>query len=317
MKKRALIIGIHGQDGSYMAELLEKKDYEVYGIIKPTNFFSSQNEINNYQVNITSPTQIKNILDFISPDEIYNFAAVSNVFRPFENTEQIINVNLLAPALVMDYIYKFNKKIKFFQSSSRLVFEGNGAVVQNEQSIRKPLSPYAIIKNAVDQLVEQYRTQYDLYCCSGIFFNHESPLRGAHFFTKKITTAAALIKLGKQKEVFVSPYKSVRDYGYAPDYMEAAFLMMQNHNPEDFVISTGEATSTEDFIKKAFNYVGLNYKDYVKKDESLNRDNDSQRMVGDSRNIRNKLGWIPLVKINELVKIMMDAALIEQTKHTV
>lgn len=283
--KTALITGISGQDGYYMAELLRSKGYEVHG---------TKGAIDNHGA-------IYSHIKIIRPDEIYNFAGHSNVFNPWEDINNVFNVNGKIPQYFLQSILDIDKSIKYFQASSCLIFGKNEDGVQNELTPTSPIHPYGIAKLYADNMVEEFRRVYGLFACSGILFNHESPRRGNDFFSKRICKAAA-----NGETIKVGNLDSFRDYGYAPDYMEAACLMMQNEEPMNYVIGTGKLTSMNDFAMKAFEYVGLNYENHLIIDEVLHRTNDTNILMADTDKIFKDLGWFAKTSVDQLIKIMID-----------
>jgi GDPmannose 4,6-dehydratase len=282
--KRAIIFGESGQDGSFMAELLADKGYEVYGI------------------NRENVKHFPDIINKTKPDEIYNFAGVSDVLHPYKNLNEIFEINAKLPQQILEIIVRTNKHIKFFQASSALIFGRDKSGRQNEQTPFQPMYPYGVAKLYAHNMVNEVRETYGIFACCGIFFNHESERRKDHFFSKKICKAAAT-----KSKVTVGSLDAVRDFGYAKDYIEAAYLMMQSDTPKDYVIGTGILTSLEDFARMAFEYAGLDYKDYVIQDKSLVRKKDTEILRANRTAIFDDLGWIPKVKVNELIKLMIDA----------
>lgn len=286
--KKALIIGINGQDGSFMKELLQNNNYTVYGCTRTDD-----------------PVYL---INYLRPDEVYNFASVSNVFDPYNNIDAIFELNARFPQRILECILKIDKSIKFFQASSCLIFGRNEDGVQDEQTPVNPIHPYGIAKLYADNMVKEFRRVNNIFACSGIFFSHESERRGADFFTKKITTAAVNIKSGKQQKIKVGNLTAVRDYGYAKDYVKAAYLMMQNKIPTDYVIGTGNLISISEFTEKCFKYVGLNYLDHIEIDKSICRNNDNNTLRANISKIQRELGWKPETTIDEIIKIMIDYA---------
>lgn len=314
MKKVALIFGVTGQDGSYMAELLLAKGYDVHGVVRHNAdqkkiiwIKSLIPSIQLHYVNILEKYEIFNVIRISKPSEVYNFAGSTNVFNAWEDLDSVFNLNARMPVHIMDSIVSLDKSIKFFQASSCLIFGKDASGSQNEQTPTNPIHPYGAAKLFADNMLREFRSEFAVYFCSGIMFNHESERRGDMFFSKKIIKAAVHTKLGKQSVVKIGNLNSFRDYGYAPDYMKAVCLMMNNSEPKDYVIGTGELISMREFVKKAFDYVGLDYMNHVKFDESLDRKNDTNILRADTSKIVTELGWAPLTSIDKMIKIMIDA----------
>lgn len=311
VNKKAIIFGALGQDGSYMAELLHSKGYEVCGVVRPStspqriDWLKSLVPLKFYRIDILDKQQINNLIQYVKPDEIYNFAGVSSVFNPWENLDHIYDTNVRVPQYILESILQTDKSIKFFQASSCLIFGRDEYEYQNESTCHSPIHPYGITKLHADNLVNEFRKVFGLNCRSGIFFNHESPRRGADFFTKKITTQVKEIKEGKRDKIKVGDLSSFRDFGYAPDFMEAAYLMMQSE-PKDYIVGTGQLISMEGFVKLCFDSINLNYKDYIEVDNMLIRRNDTKILSADISKIKLDLGWIPKHDINDIIKIMMQ-----------
>lgn len=281
--KKAIVIGANGQDGSFMCELLESKGYEVYKTTK-TNVYLLHLDI-----------------ETICPDEIYNFAGVSNVINPYENTEEIFKTNARLPQIILEIIVKVNKSIKYFQASSALIFGRDKSGKQSEQTPFNPIYPYGCAKLYAHNMVNEFRNEYGLFACCGIFFPHESERRKEHFFSRKTTKAAAI-----KSKITVGNLSVFRDFGYAKDYMEAAYLMMQSDRATDYCIGTGQLILLKYFTKKAFDHVGLDYKDYVQESEQQTRKNDTEILCADITKIKNELGWKPTTSIDEMIKIMIE-----------
>lgn len=280
--KKAIIVGIDGMDGGYLSELLFDKGYEVFGVTK------------------RNVKHLSRIIADELPDEIYNFAGVSDVFSPFERLDEIFEVNGRLPQRILETILSVNKNIKFFQASSCLIFGRDKSGLQNEQTPFNPLYAYGAAKLYAQNIVREFRETYGIHACSGIFFNHESERRKEHFFSRKICKAAAT-----KTKITVGNLDAYRDYGYAKEYVEAAHLMLQTKEPKDYVIGTGDVISLRDFAKKAFEYVGLDYRDYVTETEV--RKIDTEILRADITAIKNDLGWYPKINAESLIKIMVDA----------
>lgn len=318
---KALIIGILGQDGSYMAELLHSKGYEVCGLVRDNTDQSRIEWIESlvpgieiHRVDILNKPQLSSIIKIIHPGEIYNFASSTNVFSAWENLDKVMDLDARLPQHILECILKIDKSIKFFQASSCLTFGRNNDGIQNEHTPINPVHPYGIAKAYADNMIAEFRTVHNIFACSGIFFNHESERRGENFFSKKITMAAAKIKKGLQQTIKVGNLNSYRDYGYAKDYMEAVFMMMQNEKPVDYVIGTGKLITMMEFAKKCFEYVGLDYVNHIDVDSELYRSIDTTILKANTQNIRLDLDWKPRNSIDDMVRIMVDFELNKITK---
>lgn len=308
--KRAIITGILGQDGSFMAELLASKGYSVYGLVKDQfderhKWICSLSEnISIIRTDILDKKSLTKIICDIKPNEIYNFAGISNVFSPWENTNLIFALNAKVPENILRIILDFDKSIKFFQASSCLIFGRDTSGLQDELTPSKPIYPYGISKLYADNMVSEYRKEFGLFCCSGIFFNHESERRGNDFFSKKIVRAATMIDLGLSGPIKVGNLDSLRDYGYAKDYVDAAYRMINSDFPCDYVIGTGNLISMRDFCKKCFEYFDINYENYIEEDKKLLR-KEMPVLCANYAGIKNDLGWEPSTSIDKMIDIMM------------
>jgi GDPmannose 4,6-dehydratase len=319
INKKALITGMTGQDGSYLAEFLLSKGYEVHGIIRRASTFNTE-RINHIYIDPHSPgarfflyygdlsdsEQISNIIYNIKPDEIYHLGAQSHVRVSFDIPEYTSNITALGTVRILEAIRRSGHPIKFYQASSSEMF-GAAKSPQNENTPFEPRSPYACAKVYAYWMSRNYRQGYDIFACNGVLFNHESPRRGETFVTRKITRAVAAILAGKQKYLYLGNLKAQRDWGYAPEYVEAMWKMMSQSQAEDFVLGTGQPHSVEDFVKAAFEYVGLKWKTHIKTDQRYFRPTDVEDLHADSTKARNKLDWNPKVSFSDLVKIMVDA----------
>jgi GDPmannose 4,6-dehydratase len=326
--KRALISGITGQDGSYLAELLLKKGYEVHGLVRRSSSFNTGRLDHLYLNNpehrgtrlhlhygdVTDSTNIIRLVEKIAPDEIYNLAAQSHVKVSFEIPSYTTHVDALGTLNFLESIRETRAKIRLYQASTSELFGKVQAIPQNEDTPFYPCSPYGVAKLYGFWAVKNYREAYGLYACNGILFNHESPRRGESFVTRKITLGAARIKLGLQGELHLGNLAAKRDWGYAPEYVEAMWRMLQQEIPEDFVIATGETHSVQEFIEEAFGYLGLDWRESVKIDEGYYRPSEVDLLIGDSSKAKEKLGWEAIVKFKELVRLMVDADLKQLTK---
>lgn len=319
ISKKALITGITGQDGSYLAEFLLQKGYEVHGIIRRASTFNTEridhlytdphekdSKLFLHYGDLSDAGQLTNIIYNIQPDEIYNLAAQSHVRVSFDLPEYTGDISGLGTTRFLEAVRKSGIKTKFYQASSSEMF-GISPPPQNENTPFRPRSPYAIAKVYSHWMTVNYREAYNIFACNGILFNHESPRRGETFVTRKITRALARIKLGLQDKLYLGNLEARRDWGYAKDYVEAMWLMLQQDEPEDYVIATGEAHSVRQFLDEAFDYAGLNWKEYVEIDPRYFRPTEVDVLVGDSRKAQKKLGWEPKVKFKELVRLMVDS----------
>jgi GDPmannose 4,6-dehydratase len=322
-RKRAFITGITGQDGSYLAELLLEKGYEVHGLIRRASTFNTHRIDHLYKDlhdpearmflhygDLSDSGMVTNLLYDINPDEIYHLGAQSHVKVSFDMPEYTGNVSALGTTRILEAVRRSGGKAKFYQASSSEMF-GNSPPPQDEETPFAPRSPYAVAKVYAYWMTVNYREAYGLFACNGILFNHESPRRGETFVTRKITRAIAGILAGKQKELFLGNLEAKRDWGYAKDYVEAIWLMLQQDTPEDYVLATGETHSVKEFLETAFGYVGLNWEEYVKVDQRYFRPNEVDLLLGDPTKAKKQLNWSPKVLFKDLVKIMVDADLME------
>ncbi len=317
--KKALITGITGQDGSYLAEFLLEKDYEVHGIVRRVAIEDSEhrlwrikhilNKIVLHPASMESYASIFNVVDKLKPDECYHLAAQSFVSYSFEDEFSTINTNINGTHYVLSAIKEKAPNCKFYFAGSSEMFGLAKETPQNENTPFHPRSPYGISKVAGFDLTRNYREAYSLFACSGILFNHESPRRGYEFVTRKISSAAAAIKLGLAKELRLGNLEAKRDWGYAGDYVRAMWLMLQQNKPDDYVIATGETHSVEEFSEVAFKNVGLDYRDYLKVDDRFYRPAEVHLLKGDYGKGKKILGWEPTVSFKGLVQMMVDADL--------
>lgn len=324
MPKKALITGITGQDGSYLAELLLKKGYDVYGVIRRASTFNTQRIDHIYQDphekaarlhliygDVTDASSMYSILSEVKPDEVYNLAAQSHVRVSFDIPEYTGDATALGAVRILEAIHKLGLKCRFYQASSSEMFGKVQAVPQKEDTPFYPRSPYAAAKLYGHWITKNYRESYGLYACSGILFNHESPRRGETFVTRKVTRAVAHIKAGLQDKLYMGNIDAKRDWGYAQEYVEAMWLMLQQDKAEDYVIATGETHTVREFLEEAFKCVGLDYKDYVEFDSRYLRPAEVDLLIGDGAKAEKELGWKPKTTFKELVKIMVDADVAE------
>ena len=317
MKKVALITGITGQDGSYLAELLLSKGYEVHGIVRRVALEDENHrlwrlqkilkDINLHAGSLESYASLFNIILKIKPNEIYHLAAQSYVGYSFEDEFSTLNTNINGTHYLLSAAKEFvASKVRFYFAGSSEMFGKVKENPQNENTLFHPRSSYGISKVTGYYLTKNYREAYKLHASNGILFNHESPRRGFEFVTRKISSAAVRIKKGLQKKLKLGNIKSKRDWGHARDYVEAMWLMLQQDSPEDYVIGTGKAHSVEDFAKKAFNIVGLNYKDHIIIDKKLVRPAEVDTLLADCTKAKKILKWEPKISFDDLVTSMVE-----------
>ena len=312
--KRALITGITGQDGAYLAKFLVSKGYKVFGGYRRSStrnfwrlhYLDVKKDITLIPLDLLDQTSIMNAIKEAEPDEIYNLAAQSFVGASFDEAIATGEISGLGVIRILDSIRILNPKIRFYQASTSEMF-GNAPQPQSELTPFEPASPYAAAKLYGHWVVKNYREGYGIFACSGILFNHESPIRGIDFVTKKITDGVARIKMGYNKELVLGNLNSKRDWGFAGDYVEAMWLMLQQDMPDDYVIATGESHSIREFCIEAFSLAGLNYEQHVKTDRKFMRPVDVNYLLGDPSKAFNKLGWKPKTSFKELVKMMVEA----------
>ena len=321
-EKRALITGITGQDGSYLAELLLKKGYDVFGVVRRSSYivkariehlysdpYLKRNNLHLEYGDLSDGSSLRRLLSKICPDEIYNLAAQSHVRISFDQPEYTMDVNCMGVLRFLeamrDYVEATGKIVKFYQASSSEMF-GSEPPPQNEKTLFHPCSPYATAKVAGYWHTANYRQAYGLYCCNGILFNHESERRGENFVTRKITRAAGRIKVGLQKKLYLGNLNAKRDWGYAVDYVEAMWRMLQQEAADDYVIATGESHSVEEFLEDVFRYLDMDWQDYVDMDPYYFRPSEVNFLRGDSSKAREKFGWQPKTSYDDLVKIMTE-----------
>jgi len=317
--KKALITGITGQDGSYLAELLLLKGYEVHGLIRRSSTFNTS-RIDHLYVDphetgarlflhygdLSDGGHLSNLIHCLHPDEIYHLGAQSHVRVSFDMPEATGNVSGLSTTRLLEAIRRSGLKPRFYQASSSEMF-GFSPAPQNELTAFHPASPYAAAKAYSYWITINYREAYDLFACNGILFNHESPRRGETFVTRKITRAVAAIMAGKLEVLYLGNLDTERDWGFAPEYVEAMWKMLQQDDCEDYVIGTGDSHSVKEFLDEAFGYVGLQWQDYVKIDSRYCRPTDPYQLLADNKKAKNKLGWQPRTTFKQLVRIMVDA----------
>ena len=314
--KKALITGITGQDGSYLAELLLARGYEVHGIVRRVNLedpalrmwriFHLKDKITIHSASMESYASIFNIVAEIKPDECYHLAAQSYVSYSFEDEFSTINTNLNGTHYVLSALKRQAPDCRVYFATSSEMFGNARETPQNEETVFRPRSPYGISKLAGFELTRNYREVYGMYAVSGILFNHESPRRGREFVTRKISTAAAKIKLGLADKIILGNVDAKRDWGHSKDYVMAMWLMLQQDVPDDYVIASGEAHSVRDFLEIAFEYVGLNYEDFLEINDDFYRPSEEFVLCGDAGKARRQLGWQPKVSFEQLVREMVD-----------
>jgi GDPmannose 4,6-dehydratase len=320
-QKKALITGITGQDGSYLAELLLKKGYEVHGIIRRNSTFTTNridhifDQLNLHYGDLADSSSLQHIVSGVQPDEIYNLAAQSHVKVSFDLPEYTSDVTGIGTVRLLEAIRTAAPKARFYQASSSEMFGKVLEIPQTEKTPFYPRSPYGVAKVYSYWITKNYRESYGMFTCNGILFNHESPRRGETFVTRKITRAVAAIKLGKQDKLYLGNLDAKRDWGFAGDYVEAMWLMLQQDRPDDYVIATNKTHSVKEFCEKAFAYVGLNWKDYVEVSEKYYRPAEVDLLIGDPSYAQKKLNWKPKVSFEELIKMMVDADLNELSKN--
>jgi GDPmannose 4,6-dehydratase len=319
MTRKALITGITGQDGSFLAELLLEKGYEVWGMIRRSSSFNTDRIDHLYQDphepnthlrlvygDLNDSSSINHILRIVNPDEIYNLGAQSHVRVSFDVPEYTAEVTALGAVRILEAIRELGIKPKFYQASSSELYGRVLETPQKETTPFYPRSPYGAAKAYAYHITVNYREGYNLFACNGILFNHESERRGETFVSRKITRAATRIKLGLQDKLYLGNLDAKRDWGYAKDYVEAMWLMLQAERPDDYVIATGEARSVREFLDEAFGYLDLDWNKHVEIDSRYLRPTEVDLLLGDATKAREELGWKPKVLFKELVKIMVD-----------
>ncbi len=312
---RAVITGLTGQDGSYLAELLLEKGYEVYGMVRRASTQSLErilhikDRVKLVQADLSDQASIINALSQIRPREVYNLAAQSFVPTSWQQPILTGDITALGVTRMLEAIHVVDRRIRFYQASSSEMFGHAQEVPQRESTPFYPRSPYGVAKVYGHWITVNYRESYNMYCVSGILFNHESPRRGLEFVTRKVTDGVARIKLGIQSELLLGNLEAKRDWGYAKDYVRAMWLMLQQDGPDDYVVSSNETHTVREMCDVAFSYVGLDYRDYVKESPEFFRPAEVHILLGDSSKARNKLGWEPEYDFKQLIQIMVDADL--------
>lgn len=315
--KSALITGITGQDGAYLAELLLRKNYNVFGTyrrISTPSFWrlqhlGIQNRVKLIPADLTDTGSIINAILQSDPDEVYHLAAQSFVEASFDQPSSTGDITGVSVTRILDALRLLKKDVRFYQASSSEMYGDGSDSSQNEETPFHPASPYAAAKVYGYWLTRIYRESFKMFACNGILFNHESPIRGLEFVTRKVSNGVAMIKMGLAKSIRLGNLKARRDWGYAPEYVESMWLILQNEKPEDFVIATGKQHSVEELVELAFSSVGLNWRDYVIADKSLLRPLDVPALRGDPRKAEEILGWRPRISFPDLVKLMVHGDL--------
>lgn len=321
--KRAIITGITGQDGSYLVELLLGKGYEVHGIVRRASTFGTDRIDHLYKDphdpsakiflhygDLSDGTVLRRIIEHVQPDEVYNLGAQSHVMVSFEEPEYTVEVDALGTLrlleAVRDYQERRGRKVRFYQAGSSEMFGKAQEIPQKETTPFYPRSPYGCAKVFAHWQTVNYREAYRIFACNGILFNHESPRRGETFVTRKITRAATRIKLGLQNKLYLGNLEAKRDWGFAGDYVEAMWLMLQHDEPDDYVIATGETHSVREFVEKVFGRLGLDWQRHVEIDPKYFRPTEVDILLGDAGKARENLGWMPRVKFDDLIEMMVE-----------
>ncbi|MFC1945691.1 GDP-mannose 4,6-dehydratase [Chloroflexota bacterium] len=329
--KRALITGITGQDGSYLAEYLISMGYEVHGVVRRASVFNTQRidhiseeqqvkygaSLTTHYGDMVDSSSLNRILERVQPDEIYNLAAESHVMVSFEVPEYTVEADGVGVLRLLDSIRETGFKTRFYQASTSELFGGSKVMPQNEATPFYPRSPYAVAKLYAYWIAVNYREAYDVFTCNGILFNHESPRRGETFVTRKVTRAVARIKAGLQDVLEMGNLEARRDWGYAPEYVEMMWQSLQQDKPLDYVLGTGEFHSVREFIQAAFSYAGLDWEKHVRVADRYFRPTEADNLLADPKLAVEVLGWEPKIRFAELVKIMMDADLRAQGQEPV
>jgi GDPmannose 4,6-dehydratase len=320
--KRALVTGITGQDGAYLAELLMARGYDVFGLMRRSSSFNTGRIDHLYQDphesavrlrlcfgDLTDASSLNRLLGEVQPDEIYHLGAQSHVRVSFDIPEYTGDVTALGTVRLLEAMRQQESDARFFQASSSELFGKVLETPQNESTPFYPRSPYAAAKAYAYHITRNYREAYGIFACNGILFNHESPLRGETFVTRKITRAATRIKLGLQDKLYLGNLDARRDWGFAGDYVEAMWRMLQADEPDDYVVATGETRSIREFLDATFALVDLDWHEYVELDERYTRPTEVDELLGDASKVRDRLGWRPTVDFRELVKMMVESDL--------
>lgn len=312
LSKRALVVGAAGQDGSYLINLLVDKGYEVYALVRDDSIktgpavemFAGRMSV--FQCDLKDSQRLQTIIESVAPDEVYNLASQSHVGLSFERPIETSDVTAIGALCILEAIRKSKLNTKFYQASSSEMFGRTTSTKQDENTPFHPRSPYGCSKAYAHYIVQNYRESYGMYACSGILFNHESERRKESFVTRKITRAVGRIKAGLQKDLILGDTSAARDWGYAPDYVLSMWLMLQQREPEDYVIGTGVLNTVQEFLETAFEEAGLDYRNHLKTDVSLSRPSEVYNLCADSSKAAMKLGWFPKTSFRELVQRMVD-----------
>ena len=325
---KAFVTGVTGQDGYYLSKLLLEKGYEVHGTIRRSSTFnteridklmvdySSKGVFKLYYSDLLDASSLNNLINTIMPDEVYNLAAQSHVAVSFKNPLYTTQTSTVGPLTILEAIKNSDKNIKFYQASSSEMYGGVNEEYLNENSKFNPKSPYAVGKVFAHEMTKTYRDSYNIFAVNGILFNHESPLRGETFVTRKISRAVGRISLGLQSKITLGNLDAARDWGFSGDYVEGMHMMMQHDSPDDWVLATGEAFTVKQFAEKAFSTVDLDWSDFTETSTKYERPNEVKHLLGDASKANNILGWKPKTSFDELVKMMVegDLLLAEQEK---
>ena len=326
---KAFITGVTGQDGYYLAKLLLEKEYQVHGIIRRSSNFNTErldslisdygkdDTFKLYYSDLLDSSSLNNLINSIMPDEIYNLAAQSHVAVSFKNPLYSAQTSVVGPITLLEAVKNSKKDIKYYQASSSEMFGGVDKSSLNEGSKFTPKSPYAVGKVFAHEITKVYRESYDIFAVNGILFNHESPFRGETFVTRKITRAVGRIKNNLQNKLTLGNLDAYRDWGFAGDYVNGMYLMMQHSKPDDWVLATGETHSVREFAKLAFDEAGLNYEDYVVTDSKYQRPNEVNHLLGDPSKAKNELGWKLQTSFSDLVKLMVEQDLLLAEKEKI
>ncbi|MDC3103230.1 GDP-mannose 4,6-dehydratase [Acidimicrobiaceae bacterium] len=319
--KKAFLTGVTGQDGYYLSKLLLEKDYEVHGTIRRSSSFNTSRidalisdyketgKFNLYYSDLLDSSSINSLIQKINPEEVYNLAAQSHVAVSFKNPHFSTSTSTSGSVTLLDAVKNLDNNVKYYQASSSEMFGGINDEPLSEESLFIPKSPYAAGKLFAHNMTRIYRESYDMFCANGILFNHESPLRGETFVTRKISRAVARIYHNIQNKLTLGNLDAVRDWGFAGDYVLAMWMMLQHDKPDDWVIATGEAYSVKDFAKEAFKVVDLNWEEYVFTDKKYERPNEVNYLLGDPTKANKELGWKPETSFKDLVKMMVESDL--------
>lgn len=326
---KALITGITGQDGYYLSKLLLEKDYEVYGTVRRASTFNTtridsiisehqdSGRFNLVYSDLLDSSSLNNLINSIKPDEIYNLAAQSHVAVSFKNPLYTTQTSTVGPLTILEAIKNSKQDIKYYQASSSEMFGGVDKNILSENSKFIPKSPYAVGKVFAHEMTKVYRESYDLFAVNGILFNHESPMRGETFVTRKISRAVGRIYHKIQNKLVLGNLDAFRDWGFAGDYVKGMYLMMQHDTPDDWVLATGETHTVKEFLEKAFSVVGLNWKDYVETSAKYARPNEVDHLLGDPSKAKKILGWEPEYSFDDLVKAMVESDLMKAEREKV